>query len=193
MSIAARQHHTFARYTRVAMALHWIVAVMIIGNVVLGLVADDLPDGWIRSAVDTHKSVGLTVLGLAVLRLLWRFANPPPPLPDSYPPLERLGAHAAHVALYGLIFALPITGWIHDSAWKGAATHPFALWGVIPHVRIGAIEALDPSTRERIHSIFFDLHVWFGYALYGLLALHVVGALKHQFWDGEPELQRMMS
>jgi cytochrome b561 len=193
VSIAVRQHQPYARYTRVAMALHWIVAVLIIGNVVLGLVADDLPGDWIRSAVDTHKSIGLTVLGLAVLRLLWRFANPPPPLPDSYSPLERLGAHAAHVALYVLIFALPVTGWIHDSAWKGAATHPFLLWGVIPHVRIGAIEALDPATKERIHSIFFDFHVWFGYALYGLLALHIVGALKHQFWDGEPELQRMMS
>ena len=193
MSIAVSHRRDPARYTRVAVALHWIVAVLMIGNVALGLLADELPDDWIRSAVDTHKSIGLTVLGLAVLRLLWRFANPPPPMPDSYSPLERFGAHAAHVALYGLIFALPITGWIHDSAWKGAATHPFALWGVIPHVRIGAIEALDPSTRERIHSIFFDLHVWFGYALYGLLALHVVGALKHQFWDGEAELQRMMS
>ena len=192
MSIAVSQHRDRARYTRVAIALHWTVAVLMVGNVALGLVADDLPDDWIRSAVDTHKSIGLTVLGLAVLRLLWRFANPPPPMPDSYSALERFGAHAAHVALYGLIFALPITGWVHDSAWNGASTHPFALWGVIPHVRIGAIEALDPATKERIHTIFFDAHVWFAYALYALLALHIAGALKHQFWDGERELQRMM-
>lgn len=192
MSIAVDQRRDATRYTRVAMGLHWIVAVLIIGNVILGLAADSLPDDWIRPAVDTHKSIGLTVLGLAVLRLLWRFANPPPPLPDSYPPLERIGAHAAHWALYGLIFALPITGWIHDSAWEGAPTHPFALWGVIPHVRIGAIEALDAATKERIHTIFFGFHVWFAYALYGLLALHILGALKHQFWDGERELQRML-
>ena len=192
MSIAVDQSQDPARYTRVAVALHWIVAALVIANVVLGLAADSLPEGWIRSAVDTHKSIGLTVLGLAVLRLLWRFANPPPPMPQSYAPLERLGAHAAHVALYVLIFALPITGWIHDSAWEGAATHPFALWGVVSNVRIGAIEALDPATRERIHSIFFAFHVWFAYALYALLAAHVLGALKHQFWDGERELQRML-
>ena len=56
-----------------------------------------------------------------------------------------------------LIFALPITGWIHDSAWEGAPTHPFLLWGVVPHVRIGAIEALDAATKEQIHTIFFAL------------------------------------
>ena len=192
MSIALHQRPVDARYTRTAAALHWIVAVLVIGNVVLGLAADSLPDDWIRSAVDTHKSIGFTVLGLAVLRLLWRFANPPPPMPDSYSRLERAGAHVAHWALYGLIFALPVTGWIHDSAWEGAATHPFALWGTIPHVRIGAIEALDAATRERIHATFFAFHVWFGYALYGLLALHILGALKHQLWDREPELQRML-
>ena len=175
------------------MALHWIVAVLIVANVVLGLAADSLPEGWIREAVDTHKSIGLTVLGLAVLRLLWRFANPPPPMPDSYGSAERFAAHAAHIALYVLIFALPITGWIHDSAWKGAATHPFALWGVIPHVRLGFIEAMDPATKESIHSIFFSFHVWFGYALYALLAAHILGAMKHQWWDGEAELQRMAS
>jgi cytochrome b561 len=192
-AVSTTNHQNPIRYTRTAMVLHWVVAVMIIGNVVLGLAADSLPDDWIRSAVDTHKSIGLTVLGLALLRLLWRFANPPPAMPDSYSPLERLGAHAAHWALYALIFAMPITGWIHDSAWEGAPTHPFLLWGVVPHIRIGAIEALDAATKQQIHSTFFAFHVWFAYALYTLLALHIVGALKHQFWDGERELQRMLS
>lgn len=192
VSIAV-QRRAPARYTRVAMVLHWVVAVLIIGNVALGLAADSLPEDWIRSAVDTHKSIGMTVLGLAVLRLLWRVAHPPPPLPEGFSRLERLGAHAAHVALYVLIFALPVSGWIHDSAWSGAPTHPFLLWGIVPHIRIGAIMALDAGTREQIHASFFALHVWFGYALYALLAAHVLGALKHQFWDGERELQRMLS
>ena len=193
MSIAIHRDRAYTRYTRTAMVLHWAVAALIVANVALGFAADSLPENWIRQAVDAHKSLGLTVLGLAVLRLLWRLANPPPPMPDSYGRLERLGAHAAHIALYGIIFALPITGWIHDSAWAGAATHPFALWGVIPHVRLGFIEAMDPATKERIHDTFFAFHVWFGYALYALLALHIVGALKHQLWDREPELQRMLS
>ena len=175
------------------MVLHWAVAVLIVGNAGLWLAAESLPDDWIRSAVDTHKSIGITVLGLAVLRLLWRFAHRPPPMPNSYAPLERLGAHAAHAALYVLIFALAISGWMHDSAWNGGATHPVFLYGVIPRVRIPALANLDPATKDHLHAVLFTYHVWFGYALYGLLATHVLGALKHQFWDGEAELQRMMS
>lgn len=193
MSIAINERHAVQRYTRTAMVLHWVVAVLIVGNVVLGLAADSLPEDWIRSAVDTHKSIGITVLGLAVLRLLWRFAHRPPPMPDSYARSERLGAHAAHVALYVLIFALPISGWMHDSAWNGGATHPVFLYGVIPWFRIPALANLDPATKDHLHAVLFTYHVWFGYALYGLLGLHVLGALKHQFWDGEAELQRMMS
>ncbi len=193
MSIAINERHAVQRYTRTAMVLHWVVAVLIVGNVVLGLAADSLPEDWIRSAVDTHKSIGITVLGLAVLRLLWRFAHRPPPMPDSYARSERLGAHAAHVALYVLIFALPISGWMHDSAWNGGATHPVFLYGVIPWFRIPALANLDPATKDHLHAVLFTCHVWFGYALYGLLGLHVLGALKHQFWDGEAELQRMMS
>ncbi len=193
MSIAINERHAVQRYTRTAMVLHWIVAVLIVGNVALGLAADSLPEDWVRSAVDTHKSIGITVLGLAVLRLLWRFAHRPPPMPDSYARSERLGAHAAHVALYVLIFALPLSGWMHDSAWNGGATHPVFLYGVIPWFRIPALANLDPATKDHLHAVLFTYHVWFGYALYGLLGLHVLGALKHQFWDREAELQRMMS
>jgi len=193
VSIAINERHAVQRYTRTAMVLHWVVAVLIVGNVVLGLAADSLPEDWIRSAVDTHKSIGITVLGLAVLRLLWRFAHRPPPMPDSYARSERLGAHAAHVALYVLIFALPISGWMHDSAWNGGATHPVFLYGVIPWFRIPALANLDPATKDHLHAVLFTCHVWFGYALYGLLGLHVLGALKHQFWDREAELQRIMS
>ena len=184
---------TALRYTRTAMLLHWIVAVLIIGNVVIGLAADSLPDEWVRPAVDTHKSIGITVLGLAILRILWRFAHRPPAMPEGYSPLERLGAHAAHWALYVLIFALPISGWMHDSAWNGGATHPFRLFGLIPWFRIPALADLDPATKDHLHAVLFAWHVWFGYALYALLALHILGALKHQFWDHEPELQRMAS
>ena len=181
------------RYTRTAMVLHWVVAVLILTNVGLGLVADDVPDAWVRTTVDTHKSIGITVLGLAVLRLLWRFAHRPPAMPDSYSPAERLGAHAAHFALYLLIFALPLSGWMHDSAWNGGATHPFFLFGTVPWFRIPALANLDPAAKDYWHALLFTFHVWFAYALYALLALHVVGALKHQFWDREPELQRMLS
>ncbi len=180
------------RYTRTAMLLHWLVAVLIIGNLLLVWVIDTLPDAAVRPAIDLHKSIGITVLGLAILRLLWRFSHRPPALPRSYPQLEKAGAHAAHVLLYGLIFGLPISGWIHDSAFKDAAAHPLVLFGVIPWFRIAAIANLDPATKEAVHAFWFAVHGWLAYVLYALLALHVLGALKHQFVDKEGEFGRIM-
>ncbi len=180
------------RYTRTAMLLHWLVAVLIIANVALIVAVDWFPDGLVRPVVDTHKSIGLTVLGLALLRVLWRFSHRPPPLPRSYPRLERVGAHAAHLLLYGLILGLPISGYIHDSAFKDAAAHPLTLFGLVPFPRLGFIMALDPVTKERVHATWFAVHSWLAYALYALLALHVLGALKHQFVDGKGEFGRIL-
>jgi len=180
------------RYTRTAIVLHWSIAALIIVNVVLALSADHLPDDWVRPVVDTHKSIGITVLGLALMRLLWRATHRPPPLPPGYPGLERIGAHLAHAALYVLIFALPLSGWLHDSAWKGAATHPMSLFGIIPWPRVGWVMNAEPALKEQLHDRFGALHTWAGYVLYGFFALHVVGALKHQWVDREPELQRML-
>jgi cytochrome b561 len=180
------------RYTTIAIVLHWIVAILIIINIALGFFADSVPDSYARSVVDLHKSIGITVLGLVILRILWRAAHQPPPMPAAYSPLKRLLAHAAHGTLYLLILALPISGWMHDSAWKAAATHPMSLYGVIPWPRIGWIENVEPVQKEHLHDVFFAAHVYFGYALYLLLALHIIGALKHQFWDREAELHGML-
>lgn len=181
-----------ARYTGVAMILHWIVAALLILNVALGLSADYIPDSYVRSVIDLHKSIGITVLGLVILRVLWRVSHKPPAMPKTYAPWERLAAHAAHGALYLVILALPVSGWMHDSAWKGAASHPIFLYGLIPWPRIGWIENVEPHHKETLHTVFFSVHVYAAYALYALLALHIIGALKHQFWDREPELQRML-
>ena len=181
-----------ARYTGTAMTLHWLVAVLIIANVVLGLVADYVPDSAVRPVIDLHKSFGITVLGLVILRILWRLAHKPPAMPTTYGPAERWSAHAAHGALYLLILALPVSGWMHDSAWKNAAANPILLFGLVPFPRIGWIEHTEPVKKEHLHTVFFAVHAYAAYALYALLALHVLGALKHQFWDREPELQRML-
>ena len=132
------------------------------------------------------------VLALALLRLLWRATHAPPPLPRGFARWERRGAHAAHWALYALIIALPLSGWLHDSAWNGGATHPISLYGVIPWFRIGWLADLDPKTKHVLHVQLFAVHVWLGYVLYAVVALHVAGALKHQLLDREPELQRML-
>lgn len=180
-----------ARYTMTAIVLHWIVALLILVNVALAWSFNYVPDSSVRLIIDTHKSVGITVLGLAALRVFWRSAHPPPALDPIYARWERRSARWVHGLLYLLLFAMPVSGWLHDSAWKDAATHPMALFGVIPWPRIHAIAALDPVRKESMHTLFGHLHAWFSYAFYGLFVLHVVGALKHQFFDRQPELQRI--
>ncbi|BCF91770.1 cytochrome b [Paraburkholderia largidicola] len=181
-----------SRYTRTAMILHWLIAVLIIVNVVLGLSADALPDDWVRPVIDTHKSIGITVLGLALLRLLWRASHRPPPLPREFPSWERMAGHVAHFLLYFVMIALPLSGWMHDSAWKAAATHPMHLFGVIPFPRIGFIMNLDPAVKEPLHDKFGALHTYLGYALYALLAMHIGGALKHELLDRHSVIKRMV-
>jgi cytochrome b561 len=180
-----------ARYTRTAIVLHWVIAALLVINVGLGLGAESLPDDWVRPAIDLHKSFGLTVLGLVLVRILWRLSHPAPPLPREYGRLERVAAHIAHGLLYGLILLLPISGWLHDSAFKDAAAHPLQLFWIVPWFRIGAIQDLPAAPKEVLHDQLFALHAWAGYALYALVALHIAAALKHQFVDRHAELQRM--
>jgi cytochrome b561 len=180
------------RYTRVAMVLHWLIAVLITINVALIWSVDVLPEDSIRPVIDAHKSFGITVLGLVLMRLLWRAANRPPPLPEFYPPAEKAAAHTAHIALYVVMLALPLSGWMHDSAWKAAGEIPMYWFGLFEWPRIGWILQIEPGFKERLHDIFGSAHTWLSYALYVLVGLHIAAALKHQWWDGHPELQRML-
>jgi cytochrome b561 len=137
---------------------------------------DFMAPDWLRNLVDIHKSIGLAVLGLAIMRPLWRATHTPPPPLHAGPAWEHGAAHAAHWILYGLIFLLPISGWMHDSAWKGAIEHPMKWFFIIPWFRFGAIDHVTPAAKEHLHS---------------RPLAHVAGALKHQFLQGMPELQRM--
>jgi cytochrome b561 len=179
------------KYASTAVVLHWLIALCILCNVILGLGANYVPDEFVRPMINLHKSIGITVLGLVLARIAWRLSHKPPALPDDYPPLERLTAHSVHSFLYLLILTIPITGWIHDSAFSQAAKHPLILFGVIPWFRLGFIAHLNPMTKEQIHGLFGTIHTGLGYVLYGVVGLHIIGALKHQIIDKEPEIERM--
>ena len=180
------------RYNTTAIVLHWLVAAMLLIAVFAGLLAAQADDSEVRRLVDMHKSLGLTLLGLVTLRILWRLAHRPPPLPPGYPKRDRIVSHVVHAALYVIMLALPVTGYIHDSAWKLAASHPIVLYGLVPFPRIGWIENLAPASKEQVHSIFSAAHVYIGYALYALVGLHLLGVAKHHVVDHEEELQRML-
>ncbi|MDH6166309.1 cytochrome b561 [Variovorax boronicumulans] len=180
------------RYTRTAIALHWAIALLMAINIALILLVNYYPEEWVRPVIDTHKSTGITVLGLVILRILWRATHRPPAMPGSYGRIERFGAHAAHGVLYLLMVLLPLSGWMHDSAWKDAATHPMQLFGLFEWPRIGWISGIEPALKETWHTVLGGVHTWAGYVFYVFFALHVLGALKHQFFDGEAELQRIL-
>lgn len=179
------------QYTRTAMLLHWLIALFILINVTLALSVDLFPESWGRPIVNTHKSFGILVLGLFFLRLSWRLANPPPPLPTAYSLREQVLAHWVHWGFYVLLFAIPMSGWLHDSAWKAAATHPMSLFGVIPWPRIPWVMNMEPTLKEHWHSLFGAAHEWLAYVLYAMFAVHVGGAIKHELSDRESSLQRM--
>lgn len=181
-----------SKYTRTAIALHWVIALFIFINLVLGLAIERIPDDWIRPVINTHKSIGITVLGLALMRLLWRFTHQPPPLPTAYPRWERLAAHSAHIVLYGLMIALPLSGWLHDSAWKAAPEIKMYWFGLFEWPRFDFIMQLEPVYKEQLHSLLGEIHEWLGFVLMGLWVVHVGAALKHQYIDKHAELQRML-
>ena len=177
------------RYSGVAVALHWLVAIGILYNLFEALVVFD--DNTPRAAIDLHKSIGITVIGLVLLRVLWKIGHPAPaPLP-GLKPWERKLSVSTHHLLYLLMAFVPFAGWLHDSAWKAAASHPLKLYGVIPWFRIPLFGGLNDAGKDWWHGVLGGVHEWSGKLLALLVLLHIAGALKHQFLDGQAQFRRM--
>jgi cytochrome b561 len=180
-----------ARYTGTAIALHWIVGTLMIVNIGLAWVWPLVADDSVRPLINNHKSIGITLLALVTMRLLWRMTHRPPALPDHHKRWEKRAAHAAHIALYVIMFAMPLSGWIMDSAWEKAADNPNFWFGLFEWPRLGFIAALDPATKKQVHDVVETMHGLSADILYVLVAVHIAGALKHQFIDKDRELARM--
>lgn len=179
------------KYTKGAVILHWLVAIGILLNLWIGLRFDYTPEDSIRAAIDFHKSVGITVLGLVIVRILWRRIYTPPAIPTTYQVWEQKLSHFVHWLLYGLIVLVPLSGWLHDSAWKGAPTHPLSLYGGIPWFRFPFFNGMTDPQKDWWHDLLGTSHTVLAYVLLGAVVLHIAGALKHQFLDKHRELQRM--
>jgi len=180
------------RYTRIAIVLHWIIAAFVVTNISLAWtfkIWDDRP--WTQSVTNTHKTFGITVLGLALIRLLWRITHRPPPLSPAIPRWQVVAARTGHAALYFMIIAMPLSGWIYDSAWEYAADVPIDFFGLFEMPRIAWVADMPAGPKKEVDELFHHVHEWLSYLLYILLAAHLAGALKHQFFDRIPTLQRM--
>jgi cytochrome b561 len=169
-------------YTRTAIALHWLMALLILVALPLGLVMHQLDLSPFKLKLYAwHKWIGVTVFGLAVLRLLWRTTHPAPPPPPGMPPWQRWLAGAVHGLLYLLLFLIPLSGWLMSSA-KGFQT---VYLGVLPIPDlIGKNEGLG-ELLEAVHEVLNN-------GLLFLLLVHVGAALKHHYWDGDDVLRRML-
>lgn len=180
------------RYTRTAIVFHWVIAVLVLANLVLGWTFNYWLEDYSPPVANMHKTVGITVLGLAVLRLLWRIGHRPPPFDPAIPRWQAAAARASHAALYFVIIAMPLSGWIYHSAWEFAADNPISVFGLFEMPVIGwAADLPQGHFKEQLGETAGRFHVWLSYLLYALLAAHLVGAIKHQWFDRVPTLERM--
>ena len=190
MSLTARDTNT--RYGTVAMSLHWLIAIAVIFNIWLGFYMGDLPRTdpdrfWF---IQFHKSTGLSILVLSVARVMWRVINPMPALPETMAGWERILARSVHYIFYVLIIAIPLAGWtMVSSSTRGLPT----MWyGLFPWPNIPFLAELSLDQKKYFGGIFEGTHNTLAIVALALIALHVAAALKHQFWDRDTVLSRML-
>lgn len=173
--------------------LHWVMAILILGMLVVGTYMTNLELGLERfELTQIHKSFGFVVFVLACIRVAWRFFTPAgPPLPETSRPWERIASRFTHAAIYVFMFALPITGWLMASA--SPFNDPDA-YIYIPNKVFGLFEMPDPITPgdPDLTKTLAKLHLYAGYALAALLLVHIAAALKHHFILRDSVLTRML-
>ena len=177
---------TSPRYSRVAVWLHWILAILLVGQFAGGKIMEFLEATPLKYELfQLHKSFGIIILLLSLLRLIWRLTHKAPPLPSGMKPFERLAAKLTHVGFYGLMIGIPLAGWIMVSASvTQISTKIFKLlpWPDVPGV----------PRSEGFGDVMKNVHEYMAYAAIILLILHVGAALKHHFVNKDDVLSRML-
>ena len=174
--------NTPERYGAVAQLLHWIIVALVITQFVLGFSAQGLPIGIERfMLLVQHKSIGMTVFGLALLRLAWRAYTPAPALPTGMPASQRLVAHLSHGLLYALILVIPVVGWITSSA-----SHLTVTWfGLFAFPNL-----VGPDLH--LARLAKNVHAALAWTLLVVASLHALAALWHHFRLKDTVLLRML-
>lgn len=170
-----------ASWTLTARLLHWLMAALIIAQAALGWYAGSLDRSpWRIDMMTAHKSLGITLLALLLFRLAWRTTHPAPPAPAGTPGFAIRLAGWTHGALYLLMLAVPLTGWLSASA----SVFPWKFWWLFIWPRIAAPD-------QALHDLASSLHGVLVWVLAALLLLHITAALKHHLLDRDDVLRSM--
>lgn len=170
------------RYGVIAQIFHWVIVGLIVTQFAVALKAKGLPRGIeLINTLALHKSIGMTVLMLAILRLVWRWMNPVPVEPLTAPKWQQVAARVSHIGLYALLFVIPLFGWIASSARNFSVSY-FG-WFTFPNL-------VEPN--QAIFELFQSVHRALAWTLFALALLHIAAALKHHFFDRDNVLRRML-
>ncbi|MFZ6774283.1 cytochrome b [Undibacterium sp. SXout7W] len=183
LSIQYNEKESPTCYTAPAIFLHWLGAVLIVAGFILGLIMTDIP-GLTPTKLkyfSWHKWIGVTAFLSVVPRIVWRLTHTVPALPKEMGRMHQYAAHLAHLALYGLLIAVPISGLLYSQA-AGVAVVYFGV------INIPTVLAPDPQWKVILKTVHWILN----YLLFSLVALHVLAALKHQFIQRDNLLARML-
>lgn len=165
-----------------AKCFHWVMAALILAQIALGLMATSWQVSPLKLELFVwHKSIGMLILLLVLSRLLWRLLNPTPALPAGTPVWERIAARSSHLLLYVLMIALPISGWILNSA----SNIPFRIFWLI------RLPAIVPP-EERIADLFARVHGGLFVLIAVVIIVHIGAALRHHFVKRNNVLSRML-
>lgn len=171
----------YERYTVLAKTLHWALAALILGLLCLGFYMGKMEFSSTKmTVIMLHKSFGMTVLGLVILRIIWRFVRPPPAPLASHAHWEKILSKTVHLLLYLAMIGMPISGWIMTSA----AEYPVNFFGLFD------IPMIAPKD-EGIAGLAGEIHAYFAFMLYAAIGLHFLGAAKHHIVDKDLTLRRM--
>jgi cytochrome b561 len=177
-----------SRYSTVAIALHWAIALLVTSNLAAGLLLEtvlDSPDTSMQAIggvlINLHKSFGLTVLALTLARIGWRLANPAPPLPGFMTTAEVIVSRFVHFGFYALLLLIPLSGWAYASTDK--VIYPLSWFWLVPVPML--------PLPQSLHDNLGSAHEVMAFSAIALLVLHVGAALKHHYLDRDNLLARM--
>jgi len=179
-------------YSGFAKLLHWLIAIVIAGMVGLGLYMTGVEGDfqyklWLYQL---HKSFGVTLFALVLVRLIWRQISPPPPMTENMAAWEQRAAGAAHFGLYALMFAIPLSGWARVSA--SPLSVPTEVFGLFTLPHIPWLASLPSETKQAVEPVFQWTHWALAWTLVAVVAIHAAAALRHAFILKDNVMQRML-